>query len=169
MDSKDTAFLLRNGKGKATGGQQQYTRRESRELINDTLDSASPPTNRNLNTSKSFSNNSKQRINLLSADVQTDNQTVTSKDNTTNLQEDPWNSKEVWMNINDIYFEKNVLDGLKENGATEHELAPRFCRPEEQASEYFAPNQGKNLVGTSARGVLRDIKVVQANRSPGED
>lgn len=131
MDSKDTTLLLKYSKERAAG-QQAFARRESRELINDTLDSASPPTNRNLNTSKSFSNNSKQRINLLSADVQTDNQTVSSKDGTMNFQEDPWNSKEVWMNINDIYFEKNVLDGLADIGKPEEDLAPRFCKPEDQ-------------------------------------
>ena len=166
MDSKDTTLLLKYSKERAAGP-HGFPRRESRELINDTLDSASPPTNRNLNTSKSFSNNSKQRINLLSADVQTDNQTVSSKDATMNFQ-DPWNSKEVWMNINDIYFEKNVLDGLAEIGKQEEDLAPRFCRPDDQGQCGVSPSQGNKQDGSKSRGVLRDIKIAQPNHSSGE-
>jgi len=71
---------------------------------------------------------------LLSADVQNDTQTVSSKDVTMNFYEDPWNSKDVWMNINDIYFEKNLLEGLDEVTQQEDQFVPKFCKPDEGLS-----------------------------------
>ena len=38
------------------------------------------------------------------------------------------------MNINDIYFEKNLLEGLDEGTQQEDQFVPKFCKPDEGLS-----------------------------------
>jgi hypothetical protein len=95
---------------------------------------------------------------LLSADVQTDDHTSSSKNNTINFHDDPWNSKDAWMNVEDIRFDKNLLDGLSETGWTEDECVASFGNPKDQDNKdhmAYIQSRGDH---THSR-VLKDIKM----------